>query len=582
MSYAWILVAMLQGGTPPELVWTVNSTRDAVDAAPGDWTCSTGRSMPDGSPECTLRAAVMEANVLRSLDPPNRIVVPEGTFTLRVQTISRDDEHRAELRGALSLNAAAASGDLDVDGLVTIIGAGPGRTIIDGAGAGRVFDFRNERLASVYAVEQLTVRHGTTLAGQHGACLRHERGEAELSLVEMVIESCFAQEAFGGGLYAEGVTVMRRITFRRNGAAAGGGAYNRSPLMRIEESTFDANTAFSAVANVGGGAIANVNNGLHAGLDLQTSTLVNSTNGALLNRGLATVSNTTITGNRGDGVMLAGDGAEPSGLDLLHTTVTNNTGRAVSRASSAGPLHLSHTILTNNGASRGGDNCSGPVTRSEYSLEDGFSCGLAGAGDISGADPLLRPLADNGGPTHTHALGSSSPAIDAGYPSSTLPPFRTDQRGFARPLGAASDIGAYESGHDPLRLRVTVPIRWFRLFAVPLLEPTRFSLAMTLDTGKDGDADARIVGVKAAAGQQLKFALDQDGRAIRIEGIATPPKDGQDADGDPVLFYLEVQRPEHGASRIRLSDGACECDGKLLRQPIVLPPVKGGQQPVPQ
>ncbi len=56
-------------------------------------------------------------------------------------------------------------------------------------------------------------------------------------------------------------------------------------------------------------------------------------------------------------------------------------------------------------------------------------------------DPLLGPLADNGGATQTFALLPGSPAIDAGQ-STGCPP---DQRGVVRPQGAACDIGAFES-----------------------------------------------------------------------------------------------------------------------------------------
>ena len=60
-----------------------------------------------------------------------------------------------------------------------------------------------------------------------------------------------------------------------------------------------------------------------------------------------------------------------------------------------------------------------------------------------GGDPRLGPLADNGGPTATHALLADSPAIDAGDNPSSL---ATDQRGgtYVRVAGAAPDIGAFE------------------------------------------------------------------------------------------------------------------------------------------
>ncbi len=63
--------------------------------------------------------------------------------------------------------------------------------------------------------------------------------------------------------------------------------------------------------------------------------------------------------------------------------------------------------------------------------------------DITSADPFLEPLADNGGPTWTCALGEGSPAIDGGI---TITEVSTDQRGAPRPQGASFDIGAYESG----------------------------------------------------------------------------------------------------------------------------------------
>lgn len=61
-------------------------------------------------------------------------------------------------------------------------------------------------------------------------------------------------------------------------------------------------------------------------------------------------------------------------------------------------------------------------------------------------DPLLGPLADNGGTTLTHALLPGSPAINMGDPGFSGPP-DFDQRGepFARVYGAAIDIGAYEA-----------------------------------------------------------------------------------------------------------------------------------------
>lgn len=75
------------------------------------------------------------------------------------------------------------------------------------------------------------------------------------------------------------------------------------------------------------------------------------------------------------------------------------------------------------------------------------------ASDLLNVAAGLGPLADNGGPTPTHALLPGSPAIDAGQAcvldrscaSDNLASNLTaDQRGSPRPRGLGVDIGAFE------------------------------------------------------------------------------------------------------------------------------------------
>jgi hypothetical protein len=110
------------------------------------------------------------------------------------------------------------------------------------------------------------------------------------------------------------------------------------------------------------------------------------------------------------------------------------------------PPTLQNTILYENG--RGGD-CRGAIIDGGHNLVFVHSelsgivpdpCNLSGF--ISG-DPKLSPLADNGGPSPTMRLQSGSAAIDQ-VPSSGAGCPATDQRGVARPSGAACDVGAYE------------------------------------------------------------------------------------------------------------------------------------------
>jgi len=88
----------------------------------------------------------------------------------------------------------------------------------------------------------------------------------------------------------------------------------------------------------------------------------------------------------------------------------------------------------------------GTVTSNGYNLSSDNGGGyLNGPGDQINTDPLLGPLQDNGGPTLTYALLPGSPAIDAGDPNFTPPPWY-DQRGpdFWRLRNGHIDIGSFE------------------------------------------------------------------------------------------------------------------------------------------
>ena len=88
-----------------------------------------------------------------------------------------------------------------------------------------------------------------------------------------------------------------------------------------------------------------------------------------------------------------------------------------------------------------GGNCAGTIPNGGYNLDSGTTCGFGTANNsLSDADPKLGALANNGGPTLTHALLAGSPAINKGNSFGVT----TDQRSVARPQGAAPDIGAFE------------------------------------------------------------------------------------------------------------------------------------------
>jgi hypothetical protein len=140
--------------------------------------------------------------------------------------------------------------------------------------------------------------------------------------------------------------------------------------------------------------------------------------GGIFNSGTLEVSNSTFSGIRANG----------GGINEWLGTAT-----------------LKNTIVTN---SPSGGNCLGTITNGGYNLDSGTSCGFPT--ENSSKDPLLGSLADNGGPTKTHALLAGSPAIDKDNSFGES----TDQRGLPRPSdfvgipdasgGDSSDIGAFE------------------------------------------------------------------------------------------------------------------------------------------
>ena len=247
--------------------------------------------------------------------------------------------------------------------------------------------------------------------------------------------------ADGGGILNDGTLTVTNATLSGNSSTGYGGGISNAGTLAVTNSTLSGNSAF------GGGGI--------------------------FNDGTLTVTNSTLSGNSASEF---GGGIYNyffSTLTVTNSTLSGNSASLLGGgiASYFPPFTLADTIIATNTAPTGPD-VGGTVTSLGHNLI-GNSSGGNGfvAADLLNVKPLLGPLQNNGGPTETMALLPGSPAIAAGSVALIPPGVTTDQRGSARIVNGAVDIGAFElrgftitvtSGNNQLTLINTA-------FAAPLV-----------------------------------------------------------------------------------------------------------------
>ena len=291
----------------------------------------------------------------------------------------------------------------------------------------------------------------------------------------------------GGAIYnTKGTVNVTNSTLVSNTAAeiAGGGAiFNANGTVSVVNSTLSGNIATVGSGGSSGGAIYNI---AGASLTIIGSLFSNNSGkegGAIFNsQSSATIINSTFSGNsnntlgRGGGAIFNNGGT----VTIINTTVSGNStresGGGVFNVANA-TVNTKNTIVALNNASISGPDLSGNFTSQGYNLigkADG-STGLANGinNDIVGSNatplnPMLGPLANNGGFTQTMGLLSGSPALDRGSATNSPSgaPISNDQRGLPRPFdlvavqnapgGNGSDIGAFEAQSPPTQRRPVI------------------------------------------------------------------------------------------------------------------------------
>ena len=378
-----LLFAAMSPSTASAAVFTVNTTADQADAAQ-DGVCDA--SAVTAGEQCTLRAAIREANADAALD---RIGLPAGTFPLGSQLAATSD--------------------------VTISGAGARRTAITGGSLS--FAGSCARAGGLCSAELSDL----TLSSGGGVTSSSHLALARVTVRDNTKGPSTSMAPFGGGVFvgAVGAFIASNLTiadstisgnkvvpfasFLTNGMG-GGVAVVSLGTVTITNSTIAGNTATGQDAMGGGLGFQMAN------VDVRNSTIAGN---------IATA--TTGVASGGNVFRSTADGPQPGSLVLRDSIVSGGS-------------------VAGSGVTTG-DNCSpAAVTgQSGRNIDSGSSCSL-GAPSLSATEPLLGTLGDYGGPTDVALPTEASPAVNAAL--SACP--AADQRGVARPQGGACDIGAAE------------------------------------------------------------------------------------------------------------------------------------------
>lgn len=403
LSVAFIIVFLISNFAyinthAATILYSVNTTADTEDVSIGDNICA------DANGQCSLRAALSEVSDKITIDE-QEIYIPNGNYifsspgtvasSLWYQTLSR------------------------ITSNVRITGQSRSGTIINGSGipagnnTGLIFASNGANLD----IQNLTITNmpydvmlfqGDSL-NMNNVNMTYNTGEHILRLA-------------GSGDVALSNLNLTNNTNNSNGNMIIASVFNSGNAL-VSNVSITNNTAHTAIitSSESGKVKEFINNTIsnNNAIPIDIQTLSSTSTGTLK------VTNSTIASNSPQfgpsGVYLEGDDAQSS-IEFKNTIFSKSSG--------ANSLCLKRIDDLTQIISSGGN------------ISHDTSCNsfFTNSSDKNNIDPLLAPLQFDQG-TYVHKLRSASPAIDNGV-SMGAP--NVDQRGAARPIGAAIDSGSIE------------------------------------------------------------------------------------------------------------------------------------------
>ncbi|MCW6037772.1 DUF4347 domain-containing protein, partial [Spirulina subsalsa FACHB-351] len=466
-------------------------------------------------------------------------------------------------------------------------GAGSLRERIGAAAAGDTVIFDTARTVTLggtgisWGGKSLTIDgNGSTVSGNNASQVFNITDNVPTTFQNITITGGNAGAGgFGGGIYSNGAVTLTNSTVSGNSSGNGGGIHSDGAVT-LTNSTVSGN--YSLGGGIGGGIRS------YGAVTLTNSTVSGNSSGGfgggIRSNGTVTLTNSTVSGNSSgsSGGGISSDAAVTLTNSTIAFNTANNTGGGLALYSD-NTHTINNSIIANNTAPTGPDvgilfdgthtfNISHSLIRNTADMDANGSTGVPTNGvngNIVGLDPRLGPLANNGGPTQTHALGLNSPALNGGS-NDLATGLTTDQRGApgARIVGGTVDMGAFE---------------WqgFAITPVAPLNQTVSSLPANLDVSVK--VTEAVFGIVPGVGASVNFTANgatgtfSNGTTVLTngEGMAINFFNGTEALGNfsvlaavpgltPVTFNFAYTPPVVNPSAVTPS---------AVTPPVVTPPV---------